>query len=824
MRELGHSIDSLDFLSSSNDRLIIIEQDDWEHEPIDITHAYLHQPFLISGDLGIQRTEITVPVRLRGPVQPKMKRGKETIGGGITLAASIADSSPLLFSMYTQTLQPEWYILGTTSRTFPDPVTVVASPGDLATTLRAPLADNLASTRNPIQLTATPISNDITVVNNQNLAPGTALQIDDTLGPPGTDVPVTTNLVISFSNAALTDPSGTGTLTIVYLDGSRTRRTHIETLTAGHISSTNHPIYIAAERVISITPSGFSAGTISVMTNPATLIIAQGNRGFTYSMPILDDLGPTGSNISGMLPITVDIGGRIGSAFYITVTLNYEDPDGTALSESFSFNVRRGSGGGTQTRTLNIGRVTSVSVSPTGASSYDTYNRGSVTIPRPGTTIATDQDLSSGDPITLINVLDAGGSNISGSFGVKTELTNAALTTPATPGTITIVYRDPDGNNQTATYSFANNALSTEQSQILRVDELVSVTPSGFSAGTASVVVSDIPVIADNVPVASLQISGTDNWDRPISEELQWTPSTVDEPRTTEYYYKTVTAVHAASAASHTAAMRVPGWTAGTYQLTGQNTSIIATFRPQDKEAIRFWTVEYAKGGKPNVYYGLIANSVSFSIAENTAREDTITFLGRRGEPNTNLAKTGVVYNPDGSTTFPEATDDSSLQFASEDIYTGWQAFLEFDGNIQPLITCEFTMELGYVDSQLTANQIYNIGKPVRDGLRSITLNATVSDSKQMDYWGIFRNGRTIPDVKMIFRNAADGAFPVIEAWMFPQAQITASPDPAVSGQGRINVNLTVVPFNDKIGDPNDWRVETNLPRYTAPRTYTLST
>ena len=605
MREIGQRVANLDFTSSSIDQLIVIEQDNYGDEPTTLQHAYRYQPLIASGDLAVQRSEIEIPVKKGNASQNKMARGSETIGGGLTINASTADGTPLLLAMYTQSLEPTYNILGGTGTTLPSPVTVVANTADLTSTSGATVADSLSTTNNPVQLTVTPVADQITAVNAQDVSAGTALTIADNLSSTGTDV-------------------------------------------------------------------------------------------------------------EGMLPVTV-------------------------------------------------------------------------------------------------------------------SLASATLSDNAVPGTITIVYQDPDGDSQTAVFTFANSALADPQTRTLNIDEITSVTPAGFSAGTATVTASNPSTVAleSGVIVASIEIWGTDYSDNQIVEEVEYTSSNLLVAQTTDSYFKTVTNVFAANAASHanvaTGGSRTQGWSDGNFQITARDTAVKVTFRPQDDEIVRYWTIEYAKGGKPYVYYGIVPTGVAFSIARNTARQDTLTFLGRRGEPNTNLAKDGIVYNPNGTTTFPQETDASGLEFADQDVYVGWQAFLEMDGVIQPLITAEFAMEQGLVDSEINTGEIYNVGPPVRDALRSLTITATVQDSPQMDYWGVFRNGRTIPNVRMIYRNNAYGEFPSEEAWIFPQAQITASPDPATAGQSRITVNLTIMAFGDEFGDPNDYRVEANLPRYTAPRTYTLS-
>ena len=605
MREIGIPIGSQSFLSSSIDALVVVEQNNWAHEPTDLTYAYAFQPLIQEGDLAVAREEIAVPVKKGNATETKRARGSETIGGGLTINASIADGTPLLLAMYTQTLEPEWNILGGTGQVLPSSVNVVANTADLSSVAAQTVADDLVSTTNPVQLAINPVGDQVSVVNAQNVAPGTAVTI-------------------------------------------------------------------------------------------------------------ADDLGSTGTDIEGNLPVTV-------------------------------------------------------------------------------------------------------------------SLDSAALTSATVPGTITIVYDDQAGMAQTTVFTFANDVLATPQVMTLDIDEVTSVTPAGFSAGTVSVTATNpnSVTLASGVVVASIEVWGTDASDNQIVEEVEFTNSTKLASQTTDLYFKTVTDVYAANAATHqlvaTGGARTAGWSDGNFSITARDTAVLAIFRPQDDEVVRYWAIEYAKGGRPATYYGLVPTTITFAISRDATRTDTLTFLGRRGEPGQNLAKEGIVYDPGGSTTYPQKTDISTLELSDPNVYVGWQAYLSLDGVIQPLIDCTFTMEQGLIDSNINSGEIYNVGPPVRDALRMLTISATVQDSRQMDYWGVFRNGRTIPNCRIIFRNNAYGAFAAQEAWIFEKVQITASVDPATSGQSRITVSLEIMAFSDEFGDPNDYRVEAHLPRYVAPRTYALS-
>ena len=604
MRQIGTLIQDQNFNSASTDQVVAIQQNNWAHEPTDLTDVLPFVFFVTSGDLAVQSNKIANPVKKGNASENKMIRGPQTIGGGLTITGSISDSGPLLHAWYTQSLNPEWTILGGTGQTYPSTVTVIDDTADLTATGAATIADDLSSTDNPVRLQVRFHADEIRIVDAQNLAPGTALTLADNLSSTGTDV-------------------------------------------------------------------------------------------------------------EGMLPVEV-------------------------------------------------------------------------------------------------------------------SLASATLSDPAVPGTIVIVYQDPDGNSQTATYTFANNALATPQTQTLNIDEVTSVTPTGFAAGTATVdTINPTTVALDSgVTEASLEIWGTDYWDRQIVEEIPVNSTNLLESQTTDLYFKTVTHVFAATSASHLTVpqggSRVQGWSDGNYSIVANDTATHVTVRPQDRKLARFMAVEYAKGENPNMYYGLIPNTVTFSISREAARTDTITFLGRRGLPNTNLAKEGIVYDPNGVTTYPEKTDISSVTRTNFETYSGWQAELQLDRD-EPEAATDFSMTLenGLSDAGIVSGEVYNVAEPVRDGLRMLTISATVRSSREQDYWELFSEGLTIPDVKIIFRNNQYGGFPVEEAWIFPTAEITASVDPATTGQSSITVSLEIKAFDESFGDPNDYRIESKIPRYTAPRIYT---
>ena len=151
MRQLGTPISQVDFLSASIDQLVVIEQDNWDHEPTNIDLAFRYQPLITEGDLALVSDKITVPVKKGNASESKMARGPATIQNSLTVVASIADGSPLLLSMYTQTLEPQWTVLGGTGQAYPATETVVAETADLSSTAQQTIADDLSNTTNPVR-------------------------------------------------------------------------------------------------------------------------------------------------------------------------------------------------------------------------------------------------------------------------------------------------------------------------------------------------------------------------------------------------------------------------------------------------------------------------------------------------------------------------------------------------------------------------------------------------------------------------------------------------------------------------------------------------
>ena len=434
------------------------------------------------------------------------------------------------------------------------------------------------------------------------------------------------------------------------------------------------------------------------------------------------------------------------------------------------------------------------------------------------------ENLSPAGSKTVADDLGSGGTDLSGNIPLTITPTGATLTAPTTPGTIVVVYDDADGNSQTLTYSFASDVLTVAQTMTLvNVDDITSVTTAGFSAGTFDATAYDPNEVqlADGVTRAAIEVWGTDEDDEVIWNEIVYTSTDKANTKVSTEFFKTVTAVYAAEASSHTTGIRVAGWSAGKYKITAQDTAVHAVFRPRDDRIRRFLKVEYSKGGDPNVYGGLVLNSYSFSIGRGNSIQSTMGFLGKRARIRENLAGNKVTYSPTG-TTYPTQTDISSLKLDTGPTYSGWEGYFEVDGLRQGMETVDISVEQNFKNSDATTGYRWQEMQPVRDGLRNVTLSVTMKVTRENQLYRLFAEAKTLKDCKLILRYKIKGGAIIEEIWNFPQIEITTAPDPATSGQTEITVGVTMMAFDESLGQPTDYNVELKLPEFTAPRAYAI--
>ena len=96
----------------------------------------------------------------------------------------------------------------------------------------------------------------------------------------------------------------------------------------------------------------------------------------------------------------------------------------------------------------------------------------------------------------------------------------------------------------------------------------------------------------------------------------------------------------------------------------------------------------------------------------------------------------------------------------------------------------------------------------------------TVRDSFEQDYFDLYTNDIPLNNVNIVWFFAGKGAFGYRETWSFPQTKIMSAPDPATAGQAAIDNPITLNAFDESFGDPMDYSIIMELPRYVAPRTY----
>ena len=203
--------------------------------------------------------------RTRVDGYPGILRGQ----GGVILGGS-PQLAPSILRMLLQDKNPSWHILGGTGVTLPAEKTVVdaqALPGTAPKTV----AEDLASTTNPVRLTVTPkegTASTVEVVNAQDLDTNDSITVADDLSDY--DVPLTLT-VTPTSAADLTSASVDGTITIEGTDAQG--RQQVVTLEFPNASKTD--AQTPTEKFIEITGvsvAGWSAGKVTITAELAAAV------------------------------------------------------------------------------------------------------------------------------------------------------------------------------------------------------------------------------------------------------------------------------------------------------------------------------------------------------------------------------------------------------------------------------------------------------------------------------------------------------------------------------------------------------------------------
>ena len=308
---------------------------------------------------------------------------------------------------------------------------------------------------------------------------------------------------------------------------------------------------------------------------------------------------------------------------------------------------------------------------------------------------------------------------------------------------------------------------------------------------------------------ATVTFAGTDSEDTDITETILYNENTAKNEATSRLWYKTVTAVTTA------------GWdeaSGKTYTVTAQDTSAQVVFTPQDDELVAFWTAEVAKGLIPNVYDGLCMQSATIGI---TGRNDLIgfncTFLGRNARTYTNL--NGDMGSTARKTDFT-TTGANRIGFASPDVYAGWQGVLTAENTNIEIALQELSLtinqELAYTN---TTGSRFQGSPPVRDAKRLTQIESTIVFSPENDFNTYFDNNQILPNVNLTMRQAGYGNYPYELTFRIPEFQLTAKPDPSVTGFGAIP--QTVVGKAVKGDRAIEYDILARYSDYPAVRVYT---
>ena len=152
-------------------QVLIAEQDTWASEaatdasqPLVVDSSggtsggdfYELQPRITTADIAREGTTIAQTEFSPSSAQLKDAAGPYDVANNINISVS-GNGTGLIFRNLTQTRDPDWNILGASGKTIPAAVNIVANTELLkATSTDAAINDDLSSTNNPVQITATP--------------------------------------------------------------------------------------------------------------------------------------------------------------------------------------------------------------------------------------------------------------------------------------------------------------------------------------------------------------------------------------------------------------------------------------------------------------------------------------------------------------------------------------------------------------------------------------------------------------------------------------------------------------------------------------------
>ena len=375
-----------------------------------------------------------------------------------------------------------------------------------------------------------------------------------------------------------------------------------------------------------------------------------------------------------------------------------------------------------------------------------------------------------------------------------------------------------DGNGQffPATVEVIDQMGDLRLTRAQRINDDLSAV-----AHPVQLTVQPLGTVSLSEPRASIQIWGKDFLGRDINEEITYSRDDRLMAKTSLYYYSTIDYIFALKTGTYSND-DISGWSSGNFTITARDTAVEVRFKPQDKKPVRFWAIEQTKGGKPYVYYGVIPSSYTFSIDKSSIRMDTISCLGRRGFVEQNLAGDTLRSVPGTGISYPEQTDISSLDTASKETYSNWQALLQIGGEIIPLQSCTFTVSQNFEDSGIKTLSEYNAQPPINRSGRVIRVDATLIDYEGSTFYTKFKNNETLTGLEIIYRNQIEGNFPTEEIYHLPESKIMHFQDPENPGTGPLILSLGIESIDTGNGGANDLIISSKIPRYVPIMRYSV--
>ena len=304
--------------------------------------------------------------------------------------------------------------------------------------------------------------------------------------------------------------------------------------------------------------------------------------------------------------------------------------------------------------------------------------------------------------------------------------------------------------------------------------------------------------LADGRAFGYITITGTDNSDRAITEQVSFYPGALADAVKTNFYFKTV------SAASAT------GFDAGTAEISGRDTASRITFTPQDNELVAYWTAELSKGNIPNTYYSLILQSATMSIAD---RSSVVmfecSFLGRAANVYTAMDRTSSTR-----TTLPD-----TLEFASPDVFPSWRTDIKIGEVTLAATSATLTVNQNLEYTNVLGDR-YQASPPLRGDKRLLTVETNVLYDQMNNLSENFEGNTTLSNVNIEMVNDSLGGFPHKFSFQMEAAQLTVDPDPGIAGFGAIGQTVTFQGISTRRNTP-DFRIVADYSDYATLTDFT---